>query len=121
MQSGNGDDYYIFSQIEEKLRFLADCIAQVEEQIREREHQRDDLLSELLQKTCDINTAIAAADPYLPRKTALETEFNDIEEEMRKQKVDCWRDISALQKELRQLKREYRAVRAGALCSQQKR
>ena len=121
MRPNNPTDHFTFSQIEDKLRFLEDCISQIEEQIQEREHQRDDLLSELLQKTCDINTAIVAAGDHLSRRTALEAEFNDIEEEMRKQKVDCWRDISALQKELRQLKREYRAVRAGALCSQQKR
>ena len=120
MRPKDQSDNFTFPKIEVKLRFLEGCIVQVEEQIKEREQQRDDLLCELLQKTCDINTAIAAAAPYLPRKTALEAEFNDIEEEMRKQKVDCWRDISALQRELRQLKREYRAVRAGALCSQQK-
>ena len=108
-----------FSLLEDKLQFLRESIHEFEEQIRQREQHRQTFLDEILQKTCDVQNIIGATDDHLPRKTTFELEIHHLEKEMRQQKLECWRDVTGLQRELRQLTREYRALR-GALCSMQK-
>jgi uncharacterized protein YfeS len=55
------------------------------------------------------------------RRILLERALKKLEQEKRQQEVEYWRDVTALQKELRQLKKDYRAVKqsVGALCSDQ--
>jgi len=109
----------VLSPIEDKLSFLRECIHELEQEIRHREQQKQDFLNELLQKTCDVQNDISATGDHVQRRTTLELEIKNLEKEMRHQKLDCWRDTTALKRELRQLKKECRAV-GGALCSARK-
>jgi hypothetical protein len=118
-------------QIESRLKFLQESISELEEQLRLRHEQKQAMLDELDQKICGVQTSIHALEhmgnlrsPSLmdQRRMHLEKEVKELEREKRQQKQEYWRDSIALQKELRLLKKEYRAAQssAGALCLNQK-
>lgn len=115
--------HFLFPNIEDKLQFLQDCITQVEDQLQKRHQQKQDFLTELEQKLCEVQTSIYYLDQMgdvrnnqmSRRRIALDKEIKTLEQEKRQQELEYWRDVVALQKELRQLKKEYRAVKAG-LC-----
>lgn len=119
---------FSFPNIEDKLQFLQECISQVEDQLQQRERQKQAFLSELEQKLCEVQTSIyyldqmgdARNNQMSRRRISLDREIKKLEKEQRTQELEHWRDVTELQKELRQLKKEYRAVKAGALCSSQK-
>jgi len=118
-------------QIEDKLQFLRESIAEVEEQLGLRKEQKQALIDDIDQQICEVKSSIYALDHFgdmrnppqmNQRRNHLEKEIKKLEREKRQQELDYWRDITALQKELRQLKKEYRAVKrsTGALCSTQR-
>jgi len=119
---------FSFPQIEDKLRFLGESIDEVTTQLKNRHAQKHDFLKELDQTICEVQTAIYHLDQMgdvhnnqmSRRRINLEKEIKALEKEKRTQELEHWRDTTALQKELRQLKKEYRVVKAGALCSEQK-
>jgi len=114
-------DYFL--PIEDKLQFLRECICEVEDQVSSRWNQKEAFIGELEQKICDVRTAIYGLgdqSPSNPQRFSLELEINNLEKEMRQQALECWRDVNGLKRELRQLEKEYLAVR-GVLCSVPKR
>jgi chromosome segregation protein len=107
-----------YAPLKDKLEFLDQCIKEVEAEIRIRQKQAEDFLDELDKKAMAVQNTLFKLES-LPaereRQTALEKEIKILEQEKRQQRLDCWKDVSHLQKEIRQLKREHRAV-AGVLC-----
>ncbi len=128
MERSNSTQNFSFPNIEDKLKFLKECIQQVEEQLQKRQKQKQEFISELEQKLCEVQTSIYYLDQMgdvrnnqmSRRRIPLEREIKKLEKEKRVQELEYWRDITDLQKELRQLRREYRAVKVG-LCSSQMR
>ena len=109
-----------FPHIEDKIRFLEECITELEKQLRLREEQREQFLLEIEEKVLDIrNEMYRLGDPIpqTPLRTALEHEIKNLERERRSTEVEFWRDVNELRRDLRQLKKEYRSVRAGAIWS----
>ena len=128
MENPNPSKDFFLPQLEDKLEFLKECIQQVEEHLQKRQRQKQEFISELEQKLCEVQTSIYYLDQMgdvrcnqmSKRRIALEREIKKLEKEKRVQELEYWRDITDLQKELRQLRREYRAVKVG-LCSSQMR
>ena len=116
-------------QLEDKLQFLKECIEQVEDQLTERQKQKQDFISELEQKICEVQSDIYDLDQLghiqnnqlSKRRINMDKEIKRLEMEIRQQELEYWRDVTELQKELRQLRKEYRAVRqsVNAICSEQ--
>ena len=114
--------------VEDKLQFLKECIEQVEAQLRERQKQKQEFISELEQKLCEVQTSIYHLDQLghvrnnemSRRRVNLDKEIKNLEREIRQQELEYWRDVVELQKEHRQLKKEYRAVKTGVSCLEQK-
>lgn len=111
-----------FSQIEDKLNFLREALDQVETQIKIRSNHTQAFIQELQKKACEVRSdlhRLPDQSPANPNRRPLEQQIADLEREIRQQKIDCWRDIAGLQREKRQLEKEYRAIR-GALCTVRK-
>jgi hypothetical protein len=93
-----------------------------------RQRQKQGFLTELEQRHCETKTSIYELEQQgdvryslgSRRRIGLEKEIETIEKEARQQELEYWRDVTALQKELRQLKKEYRAVRVGLCLSRKK-
>ena len=111
-----------FSPIIDKLQFLRRCICELEGRVRSRIRHKHTFLSGLEERMCDVKNAIfrldTMGDSASQRRTALEHQLLDLERELRQQEVECWRDVTILQKDIMPLEREYRS--AGAICSVQK-
>ena len=112
-------DFY-FPNIEDKLAFLLECICEVESQLKQRHAKKADFLNQIDEKLCEVQTNIYALEQCNPdianrQKSTLEKEIQILEKEKRQHEIECWRDISTLQRELRELKRQYRTVKAGCL------
>ena len=114
--------------IKEKLAFLDECINELALQLQKRQDQRLEFLKELEERLLEIQNLILELDQLgdvrnnkmSRRRIHLEHEYHAIEKEKRQREHDYWQDITDLQKELRSLRREYRAVRAGASCFEPK-
>ena len=110
----------LYFPIIDKLEFVRGCILEVNGQIRVRQAQTRDFIGELEAQIGQVKTRVFAIDDYLsPHKANLEQEVRNLEQAIHHQQVDGWRDVNGLLRELRQLRKEYRAA-AGALCSTQK-
>lgn len=113
-----------FPNIEDKLQFLKESIDEVVLQLQKRLKQKENFLSELDEKLCEVQSSIyyldemgdVANNQMSRRRINLDREIKNLEREKRQQELEYWRDVTSLQAELRQLKKEYRAVKVGALC-----
>ena len=93
--------------LEDRLTFLQNAIQDIEQHITERTNLNELFLAELNQKICDLDTSLHVlhtADHQ--RKTALELEVCKLEGEIRRQKLEFWRDTGELQSEIRAMRRE---------------
>lgn len=126
MASSKPPNPFYFPNIEDKLQFLQECIQQVESQLHSRQSQWQKFEAEIQEQALDLHNRILhleqIGDIRVPRdprrKAVLETEIQKLEQEKRQMEMEYWRDTASLLRELRQLKKEYRAVKSGALCSQ---
>lgn len=111
--------------IKERLLLLRDGIAELEAQRRMRQVQQSEFEEMLDMRACEVQTALyaldmAPLDGNMKRRTVLEQELGLIEKERRHLRIRYGQDLFVLEKELRILRDEYRAVLAGVRCFQQK-
>ena len=116
--------------LEDKLQFLRESIEEVQTQLQKRQQQKQEFISALEQKICEMQTDIYELDQLghirnnqlSRRRLNMDKDIKRLEMEIRQQELAYWRDVTELQKELRQLRREYRAVRqsVNAVCFEPK-
>lgn len=123
MEKGQTPDWQHIPNLREKLEFLRDCIAEVEEQLCQRQKQweeaRSDIEAQVLTAENRRQFLLDVGDARIPRNArwldSLDSEVSRLCEEKRRQHVEFSRDLHQMQGELRRLKKEYREARAGVL------
>ena len=95
------------SLLQDRLNFLQHAIQSIEQHIKERTQLNTLFLGELNQKICDLRTSLNALHPIdQHRGTAFELEVCKLEQEIRKHKLEFWRDTCELQTEIRTMQKE---------------
>ena len=114
LQNRNTD--LLSSFLSDKLAIIEASIRQVMSHISEREQLRDQMLAEIDLQSAAAKSLLMRISPYegAPftigdprRRSSIEKELADLEGEKRRETTSAWKDIAALQKELRELQREY--------------
>jgi hypothetical protein len=98
-----------------KKEFLGKSIADLLREIEVREKMRDDHLHQIDYESCSFQTRIYELDfwqrgmnPIADRvRTSLEKEMSGLEKEKRMEEISCWRDISHLKTDLREVMQEW--------------
>ena len=112
----NKDADLLSSFLSDKLAIIEASIRQVMSHIAEREQLRDQMLAEIDLQSAAAKSLLMRISPYegAPftigdprRRSSIEKELSDLEGEKRRETTSAWKDIAALQKELRELQREY--------------
>ena len=98
-----------------KKEFLGKSIADLLREIEVREKMRDDHLHRIDYESCSFQTRIYELDfwqrgmnPIADRvRTSLEKEMSGLEKEKRMEEISCWRDVSHLKTDLREVMQEW--------------
>jgi len=98
-----------------KKEFLGKSIADLLREIEVREKMRDDHLHQIDYESCSFQTRIYELDfwqrgmnPIADRvRTSLEKEMSGLEKEKRMEEISCWRDVSHLKTDLREVMQEW--------------
>jgi hypothetical protein len=95
------------SLLQNRLTFLQNAIQELKQHVKERTQLNTLFLGELDQKICDLDTSLHVlhtADQQ--RRTGLELEVCKLEQEIRRQKLEFWRDTGEFQSEIRAMQKE---------------
>ena len=98
-----------------KKEFLGKSIADLLREIEVREKMRDDHLHRIDYESCSFQTRIYELDfwqrgmnPIADRvRSNLEKEMSGLEKEKRMEEISCWRDVSHLKTDLREVMQEW--------------
>ncbi len=107
---------YVFKNLhDKKLGSIREVIQDIEKLIQEREALRDEIFHDFDKLGLKINNFLTEKEDDLQAEEIIELKRKivDIEEAKSQEKLNAWRDISALKKELREQLREFREKRDG--------
>lgn len=107
---------YIFKDLQDKkLGSIREVIEDIQSLIKERKKLRDEIFQDLENITIKINNFLTEKqDELKPEElVAIKKKLVEIEETKAQEKLNSWRDVSALKKELRDHIREFREKRDG--------
>jgi len=98
-----------------KKEFLGKSIADLLREIEVRERMRDDHLHRIDYESCSFQTRIYELDfwqrgmnPTADKvRTSIEKEMSGLEKEKRMEEISCWRDVSHLKTDLREVMQEW--------------
>jgi len=107
---------YIFKDIQDKkLNSIKEVIEDIQNLIEERKKLRDEIFNDLENISIKINNFLTEKQDELSPEEIVEIKRKlvEIEEAKAKEKLNAWRDISNLKKELREHLREFREKKNG--------
>jgi len=107
---------YIFKDLQDKkLGSIKELIEDIQDLIQERKKLKDEIFNDLENLTIKINNFLAEKqDELKPEElVAIKKKLVEIEEAKAQEKLNAWRDISNLKKELREHIREFREKKDG--------
>ena len=107
---------YIFKDLQDKkLGSIKELIEDIQSLIQERKKLRDEIFNDLENISIKINNFLAEKQDELKPEELVEIKRKivEIEEAKAQEKLNAWRDISNLKKELREHIREFREKKDG--------
>jgi hypothetical protein len=102
--------------LQEKVASLSDTLAQIERDIKSRQHLSQQLLADISQHYSYLKTKLYDLDNWQfgrnrsveTRRSKLETQLDTLNQETRQEQLQCWRDTAQLTKEFRDWFKQYR-------------
>ena len=107
---------YIFKDLQDKkLGSIKEVIEDIQSLIEERKNLRDEIFEDLEKISLKINNFLTEKQDELKPEELVEIKRKivEIDEAKAKEKLNAWRDISSLKKELREYLREFKEKRDG--------
>lgn len=94
---------------DDKIENIGQIIKEINELIVERQKLSEILISSYEKLLSKINEILYKLPPStFKEEIALSSKFVEVEEQKTKEKLDCWRDVALLKKELRERLSEFR-------------
>lgn len=115
-KDSNMEVEYIFKDLhDKKLGSIREVIEDIQGLIEERKNLRDEIFHDYDKLALKINNFLAENQGELKADEIIELKRKavDVEEAKAKEKLNAWRDISALKKELREYLREFKEKKEG--------
>ena len=115
-KDSNMEVEYIFKDLHDnKLGSIKEVIEDIQELIQERKNLRDEIFKDYDKLALKINNFLTANQGELKPEEVIELKRKavDIEESKCNEKLNAWRDVSALKKELREHLREFKEKKDG--------
>jgi len=115
-EDSNLEVEYIFKDLQDKkLGSIKDVIDDINSLITERIKLRDDIFQDLEKLALKINNFLTEKQDDLKAEEIVELKRKvvDIEESKTQEKLNAWRDVSSLKKELREYIRELKEKKEG--------
>ena len=107
---------YIFKDLQnKKLGSIKEVIDDIQNLIEERKKLRDDIFNDLDRMSLKINNFLTEKQDELKPEELVEIKRKiiEIDESKAQEKLNAWRDVSALKKELREYLRELKEKKDG--------
>lgn len=107
---------YIFKDLhDKKLGSIKEIIDDIQDLIEERKNLKNEIFSDMENISIKINNFLTEKEDNLKPEEIIELKRKivEVEESKAKEKLNAWRDISALKKELREYLREFKEKKEG--------
>ena len=109
----SSDNKLLDRLLSDKINLLREQIQDIKNEIHLRKRLAKKAITEIDEQICKVRTLIYELNvngTLRGKRADLEREILILEREKHNQKIQCWKDIERLKRELRQVKKEYKEV-----------